>query len=61
MNILTQRDHIDGETLRRGRAHIAGSAIAALLAQFADCPASAGVPGRNGLGFRPAGSSGDQY
>ena len=27
MNILTHCDHIDGETLRRGRARIAGSAM----------------------------------
>jgi hypothetical protein len=61
MGILTHCDHIDGETLRRGRARIAGSAIAARFARFADCPASAGVPCRNDLGFPPAGSCGDRY
>jgi hypothetical protein len=30
MEILTQRDHVDREMLRRGRARIAGSAIVAL-------------------------------
>jgi hypothetical protein len=43
MNILTQCDHIDCEMPRRGRARIAGSAIAARFPRFADCPPSAGV------------------
>jgi hypothetical protein len=50
MDILTQRDHVDGEMQRRGRARIAGTATAALFGRFADCPASAGVPCHNGLG-----------
>jgi hypothetical protein len=51
MEILTQRDPVDGEIPQRGRARIAGSAIAARFGPFADCPASAGVPCHNGFGF----------
>lgn len=61
MDILTQRDHVDGEMPRRGRARIAGSATAALFGRFADCPASAGVPCRNGLGHPLAGFCDDRY
>jgi hypothetical protein len=46
MEILWQRVDVGGETPRRGRARIAGNAIAARLVRFADCPASAGVRGR---------------
>ena len=52
---------VDGEMSRRGRAHIAGSAIAARFARFADCPASAGVPCHNGLVSLPAEFCGDRY
>jgi hypothetical protein len=55
MDILTQRDHVDDEMKQRGRARIAGSAIAARFGRFAGCPASAGVPCHNGLGYPPAG------
>jgi hypothetical protein len=55
MQILTQRDRVDGEMPPRARARIAGSAIAAPFARFADWPASAGVPGHNGLEFPDAG------
>jgi hypothetical protein len=60
MEIPTQRDHVDDEMPRRGRTHIAGSAIAARFGQFGDCPASAGVPCRNGLGYPLAGFCGDR-
>jgi hypothetical protein len=46
--IPTQRDHVDGDTPRRGRARIADSAIAARFGRFADCPASATLPCDNG-------------
>jgi hypothetical protein len=49
MEILWQPVDVDGETPRRGHARIAGSAIAAQFDRIADCPASAGVRGRNGL------------
>ena len=38
MEILTQRDYVDGEMPQRARARIAGSAIAARFGRFADCP-----------------------
>jgi hypothetical protein len=58
VQILIQRDHVDGEMPRRARARIADSAIAAPFARFADCPASAGVPCRSGSGFPPRGFAG---
>jgi len=61
MEILTQRDHAADETPLRGRVRIAGSAIAAPIDRVADCPASAGVRGRNGLEYRHAGLCGDRY
>ena len=54
-----QRDHVDDEMPRRGRARIAGSATAAPFGRFADFPASAGVPCHNGSGS-PAGFCGDR-
>jgi hypothetical protein len=44
MDILTQRDHVDREMPRRGRARIAGSATAARFGRFSDSPASVDVP-----------------
>ncbi|MGO9804117.1 MAG: hypothetical protein ACLPTL_11845, partial [Steroidobacteraceae bacterium] len=46
MKILTQRDHVEDEMPRRGRARIAGSAIAARFGRFADCPPSAQITPR---------------
>jgi hypothetical protein len=60
MEIPTQRDHVDDEMPRRGRTHIAGSAIVARFGQFEDSPASAGVPCRNGLGYPLAGFCGER-
>jgi hypothetical protein len=37
MEILTRRDHVDDEIPRRGRARIAGSAIAPRFGRFANC------------------------
>jgi hypothetical protein len=51
MDIVTQRDHVDDEMPQRGRARIAGSAIAPRFGRFADFPASAGVPCHNGSGI----------
>jgi hypothetical protein len=61
MEILTQRDHVGGETPLRDRARIAGNAIAARFERFADCPASVGAPCHSGLEFPRAGFCGDRY
>src|SRR6185437_682786 len=59
--ILIQRDYVDDEMPPRGRARIAGSAVAARIDRIADCPASAGVPGHSGSEFPRAGLCGDRY
>jgi len=53
MKIVAKPPPVDGEIPRLARARIAGSAIAARFARFADCPASAGVPSHNGLEVPP--------
>ncbi len=59
--ILIQRDHVDDEMPQRGRARIAGSAIAAPFGRVANCPPSVSVPCHSGSGFPGAGLCGDRY
>ena len=61
MEILTRRDYVDGEMQERGRARIAGSASALRFGRFGDCPAPAGVPCHNALGYALVGFCGDRY